>query len=113
MHLFELCLVCVPAIPHIYLTECSLLKVLYTMPNGGNLGTYVDKHEGMPLVMIEVEAWVNCPERRTAQISNHFYFTFALPYQKTCRKVLPANIDQARRQASRMCADESQAELRP
>ena len=111
--MFELCLVCVPAIPHIYLTECSLLKVLYTMPNGGNLGTYVDKHEGMPLVMIEVEAWVNCPERRTAQISNHFYFTFALPYQKTCRKVLPANIDQARRQASRMCADESQAELRP
>ena len=35
--------------------------VLYTMPNGGNLGNYVDNHDNMPLVMVEVISWVNCP----------------------------------------------------
>jgi len=87
--------------------------VLYTMPDGGNLGSYVDEHNGLPLVNIEVECWVTCPEQRKAEVSNHFYFTFALPNKKTCRRVLPANIDQARRQASRMCVDETQAEVRP
>ncbi len=88
-------------------------RVLYTMPEGGNLGTYVDKHDGIPLVNIEVECWVTVPEEQRAKVSNHFYFTFALPNKKTCRRVLPGNIDQARRQASRIVADEIQAGLRP
>jgi len=87
-------------------------RVLYTQPNGGNLGDYVQDHEGMPLVMVEVEAWVTVPERATAKVSNHFYFTFALPNQTSCRRVLPGNIDQARRQAVRMAADIEQAKLR-
>jgi acyl-coenzyme A thioesterase 9 len=88
-------------------------RVLYTMPEGGNLGSYVDKHEGFPLVNVEVECWVTCPESKRAEVSNHFYFTFALPAKDTCRRVLPANIDQARRMAQRMCDDEIQAGLRP
>jgi len=38
-----------------------MVAVLYTMPNGGNLGNYVDNHDNMPLVMVEVISWVNCP----------------------------------------------------
>ncbi|KAL7529830.1 hypothetical protein ACHAWF_003125 [Thalassiosira exigua] len=88
-------------------------RVLYTMPRGGDLGAYVDDHAGLPLVNVEVECWVNQPEQKKAEVSNHFYFTFALPNKESCRRVLPANIDQARRQAMRMCVDETQAELRP
>jgi acyl-coenzyme A thioesterase 9 len=87
--------------------------VLYTNPDGRNLGTYVDKHDGLPLVNIEVECWVTSPETKKAEVSNFFYFTFALPNKTSCRRVLPANIDQARRQALRMSVDETQAELRP
>jgi len=64
-------------------------------------------------VFIEVECWVNCPESKKAEVSNHFYYTFALPNKTSCRRVLPANIDQARRQATRMHIGETQAELRP
>eukprot|EP00804_Cyclotella_cryptica_P030027 CCRYP_016949-RB/>CCRYP_016949-RB protein AED:0.11 eAED:0.11 QI:231/0.6/0.66/1/1/1/6/51/448 len=88
-------------------------RVLYSLPNGGNLGSYVMKHDGLPLVNVEVEAWVTVPETMRAEVSNHFYFTFALPNKETCRTVLPSNIDQARRQASRLMADEIQAGLRP
>ena len=88
-------------------------RVLYTLPNGGNLGHYVDKHDGLPLVNVEVEVWVTSPEKAKAEVSNHLYFTFALPEKKSCKLVLPANIDQARRQALRMYADEVQADLRP
>ena len=88
-------------------------RVLYTQPDGGNLGHYVDNHDGLPLVNVEVEVWVTSPENRTAVVSNHLYLTFALPKSKTCKFVFPSNIDQARRQASRMHADEIQAELRP
>ena len=87
--------------------------VLYTNPDGRNLGTYVDKHDGLPLVNVEVECWVTCPESKKAEVSNFFYFTFALPNKTSCRRVLPANIDQARRQALRISIDETQAELRP
>jgi acyl-coenzyme A thioesterase 9 len=87
--------------------------VLYTDPDGRNLGTYVDKHDGLPLVNVEVECWVTSPETKKAEVSNFFYFTFALPNKSSCRRVLPANIDQARRQALRMSVDETQAELRP
>ena len=88
-------------------------RVLYTLPEGGFLGDYVEVHSNCPLLMLEVEAWVTEPERATAKISNHFYFTFCLPKGTPCRKVLPANIDEARRMASRMAADLEQSTLRP
>jgi acyl-coenzyme A thioesterase 9 len=87
-------------------------RVLYTLPEGGYLGDYVTDHGGMPLVMVEVEAWVTEPEKAEARVSNHFYFTFGLPVGTSCRKVLPGNIDEARRMASRMTADKEQASLR-
>ena len=74
--------------------------ILYTSPDGRDLGSYVDGHKGMPLVAVEVACWVTCPENKKAEVSNHFYFTFALPGKASCRRVLPANIDEARRQAS-------------
>lgn len=88
-------------------------RVLYTMPEGGFLGEYVEDHSNCPLLMLEVEAWVTEPERASAKISNHFYFTFCLPKGTPCREVLPANIDEARRMASRMAADLEQSTLRP
>lgn len=87
-------------------------RVLYTLPEGGFLGDYLIDHQKQPLVMIEVEAWVTEPEKAEARVSNHFYFTFALPEGATCRNVLPSNIDEARRMASRMTADKEQATLR-
>lgn len=86
--------------------------VLHTWPNGGggggnnNLGgcAYDDDDVGdsVPLVVVEVECWITVPETTKAEKSNNFYFTFALPNKTSCRRVLPANIDQARRQAARM-----------
>mmetsp|Transcript_11641 Transcript_11641/g.16609 ORF Transcript_11641/g.16609 Transcript_11641/m.16609 type:complete len:287 (+) Transcript_11641:599-1459(+) len=87
-------------------------RVLYTQPEGGNLGSYVGVLGNMPLLSIEVECWVTEPENAKARVSNHFYFTFGLPEGKSCRKVLPGNIDEARRMAARMAADEEQASLR-
>ncbi|KAI2507631.1 acyl-CoA hydrolase [Fragilaria crotonensis] len=90
---------------------CST-RVLYTLPEGGFLGDYLIDHANLSLVMMEVEAWVTEPEKASARVSNHFYFTFALPKGAMCRKVLPSNIDEARRMASRMTADREQATLR-
>lgn len=84
-------------------------RCLYTQPDGGDLGEYVQDHDGMPLVSVEVETWVTSPENCTAKLSNHFYFTFALPNKKTCRTILPGNIDQARSMAARITADRDQA----
>ena len=87
-------------------------RVLYTKPEGGFLGDYVEDHEHHPLVMMEVEAWVTEPEKAEARVSNIFHFTFALPKGQPCRKVLPGNIDEARRMARRMAMDKEQATLR-
>lgn len=84
-------------------------RVLYTLPSGGDIGKYVADHEGMPLVMVEVEAWVADPTKASARISNHFYFTFALPNKTSCKTVLPGNLEDARRMASRMSDDREQA----
>jgi acyl-coenzyme A thioesterase 9 len=73
-------------------------RVLYTLPDGDP-----------SLVMMEVEAWVTEPEKANARVSNVFYFTFALPEGTSCRKVLPSNIDEARRMSRRMAADVEQA----
>jgi acyl-coenzyme A thioesterase 9 len=87
-------------------------RVLYTQRGGGFLGDYVEDHEGQPLVMMEVEAWVTVPEKADARVSNIFHFTFSLPKGTPCRKVLPANIDEARRMSRRMAMDKEQATLR-
>lgn len=87
-------------------------RVLYTKPDGGFLGDYVEDHEHHPLVMMEVEAWVTEPEKAIARVSNIFHFTFALPKGTPCRKVLPSNIDEARRMARRMAMDTEQAAMR-
>lgn len=86
-------------------------RVLYTKPEGGNLGRYVHDHDGMPLVVVEVEAWLTEPEKVQAKACNHFYFTFALPNKKTCKRVLPGNLEEARRMVSRMIADDEQSKL--
>jgi acyl-coenzyme A thioesterase 9 len=65
----------------------------------------------VPLVHIEVEAWVTEPEKASARLSNQFYFTFAIANNtKQVRRVLPSNIDQARRMAMRILTDREQDE---
>lgn len=68
--------------------------------------------DGMPLVHVEVETWVTVPEKADAKLSNQFYFTFAVDQRdqqgknlQPLRKILPANIDEATRMATRMEAD--------
>lgn len=55
-----------------------------------------------PLVSIEVSAWIVEPEQASAKLSNQFYFTFALPSGSSPRKVLPSNMEEARRMAIRI-----------
>lgn len=86
-------------------------RVIHTMPNGGNLGAYIEGHSGMPLVIVEVEAWIAEPMKAKARIANHFYFTFALPNKNSCRVVLPGDLDEARRMATRICVIEEQVSL--
>jgi len=59
----------------------------------------------IPLVSVEVEAWIIDPSRADAKLSNQFYFTFALPGQTNIRDVLPSNMEQARTMAKRMATD--------
>lgn len=86
-------------------------KVVYSLPEGGDLGINVAAHSKKPLVMIEVECFVMDPANAKAHLSNRFYFTFLLPTKKTCKKVLPGTLNEARRMVSRMIADEEQAGL--
>jgi acyl-coenzyme A thioesterase 9 len=77
-----------------------------------------------PLIHVEVETWVTVPEQVRARLSNQFYFTFSAshdknlpgevvengqPQHKLLRRVLPANVDEARRIAIRMMEDRDQA----
>jgi acyl-coenzyme A thioesterase 9 len=97
---------------------------------GGIGGGGYDPDQQLPLVHIEVEAWVTEPEKASARLSNSFYFTFAVVSKsnvggdsdssssdsssnnsnmpRQVRRVLPANIDQARRMAMRMLVDQEQ-----
>jgi acyl-coenzyme A thioesterase 9 len=86
-------------------------RVIYTLPDGGDLGVGVAPHKGKPLVMIEVLCTVLQPEKIEAHISNRFYFTFLLPSKDSCRKVLPGTLEEARGMVERMVADEEQAGL--
>jgi acyl-coenzyme A thioesterase 9 len=67
-----------------------------------------NKSTQIPLVSVEVEAWVVDPEHASATLSNQFYFTFALPPSTDIRKVLPSNMEEARTMAIRMAADHAQ-----
>ena len=87
-------------------------RVIYSLPQGGDLGTEVAAHSKKPLIMIEVECFVMEPDTVKAHLSNRFYFTFLLPTKDSCRKVLPGTLGEARRMVSRMIADEEQAGLR-
>lgn len=83
-------------------------RVLYT--DHGRLGDYYassNDHRELPLIHVEVEAWVTEPERVSARLSNQFYFTFAAD-QPMVRRVLPSSMDEASRMATRMEADRQQ-----
>jgi acyl-coenzyme A thioesterase 9 len=74
----------------------------------------------LPLIHVEVEAWVSEPENVMARLSNQFYFTFAVDVNANAaagtassknnnsriRRVLPSNIDEARRMAFRVLVDQ-------
>ena len=60
----------------------------------------------IPLVSVEVEAWIINPSQADAKLSNQFYFTFALPGQTKIRDLLPSNLEQARLMAQRILASE-------
>jgi|AntRauTorckE5430_2_1112549.scaffolds.fasta_scaffold00332_6 acyl-coenzyme A thioesterase 9 len=85
-------------------------RVIYSLPYGGQLDD-VKKHSSKPLIMIEIECYVMEPETARAHLSNRFYFTFVLPTKATCKKVLPATLEEARRMVQRMAADEGQSSL--
>ena len=100
-----------------------------------------DEKEVVPLVHVEVQAYVTVPEEAKAQVSNLFHFTFGIVPEKkmmmmmkdddnnnnninenykqeatekpapSIRRVLPSNIEQARRMATRMIANEEQQQL--
>jgi acyl-coenzyme A thioesterase 9 len=65
------------------------------------------EHSDIPLVSVQVEAWIVDPSQATAKLSNEFYFTFALPGTAAAaiRQVLPSNMEEARTMAMRMAAD--------
>jgi acyl-coenzyme A thioesterase 9 len=91
--------------------------VLYTESNV-NMTSYFAKDNNvcngkdimLPLLHIEVECWVTEPEKASAKLSNLFCFTFAVSQseampERRIRRVLPSNIDEARRIAKRISAD--------
>ena len=92
-------------------------RVLYT--DDGCLSDYDknftrEEQNDMQLVHIEVEAWITIPEEARSVVSNTFYFTLAVSKNegqqptRPLRRILPNNMDQARRMATRMVADEEQ-----
>jgi acyl-coenzyme A thioesterase 9 len=97
-------------------TDTGRLKDYYnsatTATTTGSTGTTAngyDPDQELPLVHVEVEAWVTEPEKASARLSNQFYFTFAISKKEMkVRRVLPSNIDQARRMAMRMLVDQEQ-----
>ena len=67
-------------------------------------------HAQIPLISVEVEAWIIDPKKTLAKLSNQFNFTFALSAGTSIRKVLPSNTEEARKMAIRMAADKAQEE---
>ena len=108
-------------------------RILFTDNNAGPLRNYyhqdgtnqADSDESVALMHVEVEAWVTEPEKVSARMSNQFYFTFAVVSKSSSssktnavesphtspprvRKVLPSNIDEAKRMATRMHLEQQQ-----
>ncbi|GMI09010.1 hypothetical protein TrRE_jg4499 [Triparma retinervis] len=81
-------------------------RVIYTLPDGGDLNLDGGTN---PLVMVEVDAFVQEPDVYESHLSNKFHFTFSLPGQNTCKRIVPDNMDDAKRQIKRMIEDERQA----
>lgn len=69
------------------------------------LYTHTGQETGSPHVHVQVVASICRPERVHSSISNTFNFVFRVPSKATVRKVLPANLDQAKRMIDRMTAD--------
>jgi acyl-coenzyme A thioesterase 9 len=70
----------------------------------------------LPLLHIEVECWITEPEKASAKLSNLFCFTFAVSQldvvpERRIRRVLPSNVDEARRIAKRISSDIEQRTL--
>jgi acyl-coenzyme A thioesterase 9 len=99
-------------------------RVLFTENHAGRLNDYYqqervisessdDLNPSIALIHVEVEAWVTEPEKVSARMSNQFYFTFGVVHEEgrvpRVRKVLPSNIDEARRMAIRMQLEKEQA----
>jgi len=55
--------------------------------------------KNIPLVSIEVSAWVVEPEQASAKLSNKFTYTFAVDSGTNIRNVLPVNMEEARKMA--------------
>ena len=56
----------------------------------------------VPIISIEVSAWVVEPEQASAKLSNKFIFTFAGDAGMEIRKALPSNMEEARKMAIQM-----------
>jgi len=68
------------------------------------LYTHTGQQTGSPHVHVQVVASICRPETVHSTISNTFNFVFRVPGRPTVRKVLPANLDQAKRMIERMTA---------
>jgi acyl-coenzyme A thioesterase 9 len=71
-------------------------------------GFQEDRTKQIPLVSVQVEAWIVDPSSTSAKLSNQFYFTFAFPGNTPTRRILPSNMEEARTMAWRMAADQEQ-----
>ncbi|VEU40019.1 unnamed protein product [Pseudo-nitzschia multistriata] len=56
----------------------------------------------VPVISIEVSAWVVEPEQASAKLSNKFIYTFAADPGMEIRNVLPSNMEEARKMAIQM-----------
>lgn len=95
-------------------TDTGKLRDYYTQMKDSDASTMCTDRE-VPIVHVEVEAWVTEPEKASARLSNQFYFTFAINVDAAeknvpVRRVLPSNIDEARRMAIRILVDREQNE---
>eukprot|EP00536_Pseudo-nitzschia_multiseries_P019482 jgi/Psemu1/321391/estExt_fgenesh1_pm.C_50940001 len=66
-----------------------------------DFNVYQDQ-KGVPVISIEVSAWVVEPEQASAKLSNKFIYTFAADAGMDIRKVLPSNMEEARKMAIQM-----------
>ena len=63
-----------------------------------DFNVYRDRKD-VPLISIEVSAWVVEPEQKSAKLSNKFIYTFVGDAGTEIRKVLPSNMEEARKMA--------------